>query len=148
MRSLDEFLDPADPGHDRASLPRRKQFVARKNVMNALKAIKAMGCDPDVTNAVVDCDSSNGHWCLDKSPCLTASRASGADGGHWVTSRQRRLRVAEMAKLMGVAPSRIQNWDACPALTSQMKGRVIGNSVPVPLLVALLRNALPAAGLL
>ena len=82
--------------------------------------------------------------CLNKSPCLTASRS--AAGGHWVVSRGRRF-TFEMAKLMGVAPRRLKAWDSS-CLTAAQRGHILGNAVPVSLLRRVLEGALPAVGLL
>ena len=63
---------------------------------------KEQGEDPHMKCFVVDCGSSD-YRCQSVegvSPCMTCSRA----GGHWVTSRQRRMTKDEMLRLQGMCP--------------------------------------------
>ena len=67
------------------------------------------------------------------SPTLTRSRAA----GYWITSRRRRMRPAEMFKVMGFAPDCIR-----PVAPAAM-GRLAGNAMCVPLVRVLLEALLP-----
>ena len=74
-------------------------------------------------------------------PCLTAARAG--QGGHWVTSRGRRLTSREMQALMGIVPDKLN--------TSMVKvgrfHRMLGNAMAVNVLERIFVRLLPAAGI-
>ena len=108
-----------------------------------LAEVRSSGVDVLRAPVVVDCDSSRCHYNVGYSPCLTASRAS--NGGHWVVCRQRRFTLREMVRLMGVRPERVSAWER--QISSRQMGHIVGNAVPVPLLEAVLRPLLRAAGL-
>eukprot|EP00969_Alexandrium_andersonii_P005441 235998-Alexandrium_andersonii.AAC.1 len=58
------------------------------------------------------------------SPCLTRTRA--AQGGHWVTTRGRRLNTREMLKLQAMDPDRFMIPNGVPL--GAFNG-MIGNSM-------------------
>jgi len=74
----------------------------------------------------------------DVTPCLTCSRA----GGHWITSRQRRMTKKEMMRLQGMCPETFK-----VAVSSAQLGKQIGNAMSANVLERLFARVLPAAGL-
>jgi len=142
MPSIEAFLDPRERAPTRADLPPRSQGTARANVMTALREIKKAGHDPLNEAWVVDCDSSadRSKWIKGVTPCMTCSRG----GGHWVTSRGRRMNKTEMLRLQGmITPSegfRI-------AVSEAQLGKQIGNAMSCNVLERLFVRLLPAAGL-
>merc|ERR550532_941765 len=137
---IDLFLEPRKRGTTGTELPPPSQGTARANVRRALKEIKAQGLDALKETFIVDCDSSGPRmkYVRDVTPCLTCSRA----GGHWVTSRQRRMTKAEMMRLQGMCPETFK-----VAVSSAQLGKQIGNAMSANVLERLFARALPAAGL-
>ena len=101
-----------------------------------------MGMDPLATTIIIDCDSSRLNWQIGCSPCLTVTRACA--GGHWVSTRQRRMTSTEMLKLMGVRPQRLGKWKA--VIKQRELHKIIGNAVPIGLLVAVINGMLDSVG--
>jgi len=103
--------------------------------------LRAKGINPLRTPCVINIDSVNPHAMVDRVPCLTAARAG--QGGHWVTSRGRRLTSGEMQALMGLMPGQLN--------TSMVKvgqfHRMLGNAMAVNVLERIFVKLLPAAGI-
>ena len=75
-------------------------------------------------------------------PCLTRTR--GGSGGHWSFSRQRFLTTAELYRLMGNDPDRLN----IPLGVSDRQVRLmIGNAWDISLIKRVLYRLLPASGL-
>uniref|UniRef100_A0A7S1MC65 DNA (cytosine-5-)-methyltransferase n=1 Tax=Alexandrium catenella TaxID=2925 RepID=A0A7S1MC65_ALECA len=138
--SIEAFLDPKPRMPQSSALPPASQTTARTNVKQALKALMAKGCNPLKTPYVVDCDSPprRSKYLKGVSPCMTCSRA----GGHWVTSRMRRMNKAEMLRLQGMDPASFK-----VAVSEAQLGKQIGNAMSVNVLERLFVRVLPAAGL-
>lgn len=81
------------------------------------------------------------NFMLNKSPCLTRSRA--CSSGHWLTTRGRRMTRSEMLRLFAIKPSRI-NFGK---VSSRKAGAMIGNAIAVNVLERIFCTLLPAAGL-
>jgi DNA (cytosine-5)-methyltransferase 1 len=113
---------------------------SRKNVLDALAAIRRSGGDPFIDTYFVDCDSvpERAHIKHGASLCLTHSRAR----GHWITSRGRYMTVKEMMRLQGFPESY-----KMPASDHQC-GQLLGNSMCVDVLVHLLARLLDCTQLL
>lgn len=145
---LQSFLDPPQRSDDPMRLPPLTQTVARRHVQSTLKKLRRSGTSGAA--AVVDCDGSKCHLMHGVSPCLTKSRA--AAGGHWLVSRGRRMSVTEMERLFGyhIQPpngGKPVSLKRPRKVSDRQWGALLGNSIPVPLLVRVLCRALPAASL-
>ena len=120
--------------------PETKQLtpISRSNLNAVLKALRAKGAEPRDEDYIVDVDASKNFRGVRKnaSPCMLAARNS----GFWVTSRARRLTLAEASRLQGVEPltSRVLS-------TSQLFG-LLGNAVTQTVVVELLRATLISLG--
>merc|ERR550532_1316704 len=136
---IDLFLEPRRKVAPGLELPPKSQTTAHANVKRALKDIKAQGLDPLKETFIVDCDSSGPRmkYVRDVTPCMTCGRA----GGHWVTSRQRRMTKEEMMRLQGMCPETFKT-----VVSSAQLGKQIGNAMSANVLERLFARALPAAG--
>ena len=105
-----------------------------------LNKIWESGGDPLKETWVLNVDNATPHYSYGYSPCIT--RARGSSSGHWLSWKQRKLRLHEMAKLSGVSPARIP-----VGFSDKRVGEIIGNSVPVTLLARVMSPLLAAAGL-
>lgn len=109
-----------------------------------LKRIREKGVDPRDLNCpvVADIDGSKPHWMHGISPCLTRARAA---TGHYLPARGRRLTIKERLRLQGL-PVHIHK--RCRGRVSDRQlGAMIGNSLRLNVIKALLSRMLPACGL-
>ena len=143
---------PTDNGDKRRkALRREKAFLAktspkvRKRLHSAFERMRQKGLDPRDLRCpmVVDIDASKPHWMHGRSPCLTRARAATR---HYLPARGRRLIVKERLRLQGL-PDRIHNL--CRGHVSDRQlGAMIGNSLSLNVIKALLSKMLPACGLM
>ena len=109
-------------------------------------AWKNNSVDPRKMPVAVDVDCSM-KWAshqINKIPTLTRSR--GGSGGFWLSNRGRKMTITELMRVTGVRPSELTGYQLL--VTQKQLGQMLGNSVPVPLMQAVLLNALKAAGLI
>ena len=130
-----------------SALPPPTSGNARLNVINELRKLRERGVDPLEDTHVIEidnCATSDGfastvmRGC---SPCITRRRAQ--CGGHWVSTRGRRLSTAEMLRLQGMRPARCVVPPSVP--TPAFHG-MVGNSMSVNIvevLLAMLSRACP-----
>lgn len=140
------------PSHNRGQVRRRERaFLAtaspklKERLIAALRRIRKKGLDPrDISRPiVVDIDGSKSHWMHGVSPCLTRARAA---SGHYLPARGRRLTIKERLRLQGL-PVRIH--ECCRGQVSNRQlGAMIGNSLSLNVVKALLSRMLPACGLM
>ena len=137
--SVELFLDARPRRPSFADLPPISAGTARRNVFSLVTSIGDRGHDPFNEPWILDCDSSSerAKGFFDISPCLTRSRGQ----GHWITSRGRRLNVAEMLRLQGWFGSFQQ---VCP--DSQL-GKLLGNAMSANVLQRIYCSLLPAMGM-
>ena len=106
-----------------------------------MQKLMAQGINPLRTPCVINIDSVHAHAMVNMVPCLTAARAG--QGGHWVTSRGRRLTSGEMQALMGMMPDQLN--------TSMVRvsrfHHMLGNAVAVNVLERIFVKLLPVAGI-
>ncbi len=146
--SLHLFLDPRIASDDCMTLPHQK--TARVNVKAMMKKIGAKRSRLASSNIIADIGGSKLHVMDGVSPCLTRSRAGG--GGHWLACRGRKMSLEEMARFQGVgidppkAPGRAANILRPSQISARQWGHLIGNAIPVNMLVRILSRLLPSAG--
>ena len=117
----------------------------KQRLFAVLKRIRQKGVDPrDIRRPIVaDIDGSKPHWMHGVSPCLTRARAS---TGHYLPARGRRLTIKERLRLQGL-PVRIH--ECCRGhVSNRQLGAMIGNSLSLNVVRALLSRMLPACGLM
>jgi DNA (cytosine-5)-methyltransferase 1 len=138
--SIEKFLERRDAKLAFEGLPPKSQTTARSNVTKALRDLKRKGLEPTKESYIVDCDSSPGRSVVNHgySPCITCSRG----GGHWLTSRGRRMLKTEMMRLQGMDPTRFT-----VAVSENRLGHQLGNTMSVCVLERLFTRLLPAAKL-
>ena len=145
-RRLEEVLDPWNKATDKAGrLPTGER--ACKLAKLAYKKIYAKGVNPIHTPCAVDigCTEKWLTWGVNISRTLCRGRA--ASGGFWLSSRGRKTTLTEMMRISGFDPGELSGHvDAGIANTNLQK--MLGNTVPVPLIGEVLQSGLVAAGLL
>jgi DNA (cytosine-5)-methyltransferase 1 len=117
----------------------------KRNLKEVYKRIRKTGVNPRDIHCpvVIDIDSSKMHWMHNISPCLTRARAS---TGHYLPALGRRMTIHERLRLQGL-PVRIH---ACcgKRVSDRQLGAMIGNSLSLNVIKALLSRILPACGLM
>jgi len=133
------------------ALHKEKAFLAKaspkvkQRLLSALERIRKKGLDPrDLRRPiVVDIDASQPRWMHGIAPCLTRARAA---TGHYLPARGRRLTLKERLRLQGLP---VPIHDLCDGHVSDLQlGAMIGNSLSLNVLEALLSKMLPACGLM
>ena len=135
----------------RRARKREQRFLAhatpklRQRLKQALRNIRRKGVDPRDGDqpVVVDIDGSKPHWMHGVSPCLTRARAS---TGHYLPALGRRLTIPERLRLQAL-PVNIHAH--CQGnISDRQLGAMIGNSLSLNVVGALLSQMLVACGLL
>ena len=134
-----DFLDKRTRDDNHSNLPPVTAAAARTRLKRAMKEVVNNGINPETSDAIVDIDS--GHFMYGVSPCITT-------GGHWILRYGRRFSAIEIERLFGThlqPPSGGLPVSATrPASVPERAWtRVLGNSIPVPLVAAVLSEALP-----
>jgi site-specific DNA-cytosine methylase len=139
------------PSDGRKARRRERKFIAKatpklkKRLLAVLKRIRNKGVDPRDMNRpiVADIDASKPHWMHGILPCLTRARAA---TGHYLPARGRRLTIRERLRLQGLP---VSIHTCCRGQVSDRQlGAMIGNSLSLNVVEALLRKMLPACGLM
>ena len=141
--AIDDLLDGPRPSRAflANALPPPTSGNARLNVINELRKLRERGVDPLEDTHVIEidnCATSDGfastvmRGC---SPCLTRRRAQ--TGGHWVSTRGRRLTTAEMLKLQAMRPARLV---VPPSVPESAFRAMVGNAMSVSIVEALLAS--------
>ena len=117
----------------------------RKRLRAALRSIRMRGLDPrSVTEpVVVGIGGIKPHWMHGVSPCLTRARAT---TGHYLPALGRRLTVQERLRLQAL-PRSIHDRCSEGDVSDRQLGALIGNSLSLNVLEALLSHILVACGL-
>ncbi len=116
-------------------------------LVKALREAKDQGIDVDRTLLCVDVDAGDlfTQWQVEKSPCITARRAS--TNGFYMSGRyNRRMKTDELGLLQGIVSGDVPWQKAGVARTTYQK--MIGNANSGNILDRLLPRALRAAGLI
>jgi site-specific DNA-cytosine methylase len=140
------FLDKRTRDDNHSNLPPETAVGARNRLKRAVNEIVHNGINPETSDAIVNIDSSKGHYMNGVSPCITKAR--GLSGGHWVLRYGRRFSATEIERLFGFhlqpASGGFPVSAARPASVSERAWTgMLGNSIPVPLVAAVLSEALP-----
>lgn len=137
---LVDTQEPASESPTLAALPAKSSTTARTNAFEVLKQLLKEGKKPFENSYVIDVDASaRFRSCMhDKVMCMTRSRS----GGHWVTSRGRRMTLREMMALQGMD---IDSFNQ--VVTDRQLGCQIGNAMSQNVVERILLRLLPAAGL-
>ena len=117
------------------------------NLMSGMQRILARGGQPLTQPWIIDCKSDQANAVTkDMLPCLTRPRNRGRAGGAglFVTSRGRMLNRAEMLRLAGINPLRLQ---VPPAVSEAQFAAMVHASVCVPMLARVTLNLCKALGI-
>ena len=144
-RTLDMVLD-RPRSSDRAGRLPSNTDLALKLAASAFKKAFQAGFDPRRVPVAVDIDCTERFATYGINICRTLTRTRGAQLGFWLSSRGRKMSIHELMAVTGVSPSELPTWR--DLVTEKQLGGMLGNSVPVPLIQAVLRQALLSAGLL
>ena len=116
--------------------------VVRRNLEQACNAMKSVDLDPLSTDMVVDINNGQGLTMM-HNICPTITRARGQSGGFFLTSVSRPLSRFELCRLQGFEPEKF-HW---PGIPMTGVGALAGNAMTIPVLAAVLREALLTTGL-
>ena len=103
-----------------------------------------LGIDAREEEIIVDARASSKFSSWQHGVCPTITRRRAAAGAFWVPTRGRYLTVKEMARLFGYYNSDMAAW---PLKRNKLAiCHMLGNSVPVHMMQAVLSSALRAVG--
>lgn len=144
MRSLRSILAAA---RNQSKECRPLSKTNSRNIRVAERIIRADGGDPSRINAIVDMGVGRKRarkpFTVDCCPTITRSRAAARD--YWSTVGKCRLPVNALMALQGFADTDVPGlWK----LSAAQVGGLAGNAMSVPVLAAVLREALDACDLL
>ena len=141
---LHQVLDAPGPGDLPGRLPRNER--QKRLCVRAYKAAYDQGFDPRRVPVAVDVDCSERYATFGIDVSRTLTRTRGGQGGFWLSSRGRKMSITELMRVTGIEPKEMKDWrDVVP---ERELGRMLGNSIPVPMIQAVLKNAMIAGGLL
>ena len=140
---LADVLDPVKATDKPCRLPRapRASSLARKACQEVFRA----GVDPREVPVAVDVDASPRFASYGVNICKTMTKSRAATGGFWVSTRGRKMTLQEIMRVSGLQDDEL-GWKSA-GVTEKQVGGMLGNSVPVPLMAAVLRQAMIAGGL-
>ena len=136
-------MDPPTDSDEPGRMPSTDRGKAR--CKTAYAKASAHGVDPRKTPVLVDVDCSPTFATFGINVARTLTRSRGAAGGPWVSTRGRRMTVSEMCRLQGFLAREVP-WEAA-GVTERQIGAMLGNSVAVPVIGAVVAEALYAGGL-
>ena len=144
-RTLAEDLDPPCSADKPCRLPtgKRAKELAAAACADVWKKKKV---DPRKVPVSVDVDCSRkfANYAINELQTLTRSR--GGSRGFWISSRGRKMTISELLKVSGFEPNEVEGYKEAGVADNNL-GAMLGNSVPVPLMQAVLASALDASGL-
>ena len=141
--TIKAILDPMT----RTDMPGRLPTTARgkEATKTAYKAVfEKHGIDARQVPVLVDVDASKRFETYGVNVAKTLTKSRGQSGGPWVSTRGRRATVNEMMRIQGFKPSELA-WEK--VVSKSHIGKMLGNSVPVPLIGQVLAAGLWSAGL-
>lgn len=141
---LGDILDPVGPNDKPGRMPRGK--TGRRNMKTGCRKAWELMVDPLKVPVAIDVDASPKFFTMGIDEAKTLTRSRGMSGGPWISSRGRRCSVNELLKLQGFKASDVP-WQAAGVTEAQIGG-MIGNSVAVPVLEAILSAAFRQGGIL
>lgn len=140
---LQDVLDPPMATDTPGRLP--KLSSAKVLAKFAYKKAYDQGINPLVTPIAVDVDCSAKYKSNGINIAHTLTRTRGGQGGPWISSRGRRTTVSELIKIQGFQDNEVPWVDA--GMSAPKIGMILGNSVPVPMIGAVLSEAMYSAGI-
>ena len=143
-KTIEEILDTPSKNDVPGKLP--PTVMGKERCKEAFKKVyQKQNVNPLEKPVLVDIDCSKRYSTVGVNIARTLTRSRGAVGGPWVSTRGRRVSIHEMVKIMGFFPEEVP-WEAS-GLSQRQIGAMLGNSVAVPVISAVLAEALYAAGL-
>ena len=143
-RTLSSVLDPPKTSDKSGKLPKNKN--AARMAKLAYSKVWAQGIDARKQLVAVDVGCSEKFLTFGVDICRTLSRTRAASGGFWLSTLGRKMSVNELARANGMLP---QETEGCLEHVSATElSKMIGNSVPVPMIGEILQEAMFAAGLI
>ena len=145
-KPLSDFLDDFNSNADK---PGRLPVKATQKAlaMQAYNDAYLSGHDPRTFPLAVDIDCSMKFATVGYNEIKCLTRTRGGQGGPWISSRGRRTTLAELFRLQGFNPDDFKLIDRASVSASQM-GCMLGNTMSLPVLKAVLIQGLWAAGLI
>ena len=143
-RSLSSVLDPRKKSDKAGKLPINKN--AARMAKLAYRKLWAKGIDARQELVAVDVGCTEKYLTFGVDICRTLSRTRAATGGFWLSTLGRKMSVTEIVRVNGMLAKEVEG---CFDYVSEKDlCKMIGNSVPVPLIGEILQEAMFAAGLI
>ena len=145
-RSLGDILKMGKmgkPANRKVVMPKLHK-TAQANILAAIKAKGTLqALSGKTSDVIVDTGSSVPKWRVDCAPCLTATRAGAR--AFFSLRHLRHLDCDDMMRLQGVSPKQhFPKWQS--VLSDHQMGKIIGNSITLPLLQALMHAGFKSMG--
>ena len=141
---MSSVLDPRKKSDKAGKLPINKN--AARMAKLAYRKLWAKGIDARQELVAVDVGCTEKYLTFGVDICRTLSRTRAATGGFWLSTLGRKMSVTEIVRVNGMLP---QEVEACFDYVSEKDlCKMIGNSVPVPLIGEIMQEAMFAAGLI
>ncbi|CAE7244095.1 haeIIM [Symbiodinium sp. CCMP2592] len=145
-RNLEDDLDPARPSDRPGRLPKTKR--ARDLALAAYGQVwKKQKLDPRQVPVAVDIDCSPRFASYGVNQLKTLTKSRGSCGGHWLSNRGRKMTINELMRVTGINPIELRGYKE-EGISDAQLGGMLGNSIPVPLILGVLTQAMKAGGLL
>ena len=144
VKTLSSALDPWQASDKPGRLPVNPNAARMAKI--AYRRVWEKGTDPRKTVVAVDVGCTERFLTYGVDMCRTLCRGRAGSGGFWLSTRGRTLTLTEMLKVNGTDASEMKNWEDFVSETDLRK--MLGNSVPVPMIGEVLQEAMWAAGLL
>ena len=142
---LSGLLDPFNRDTDKPGrLPVNK--AQRALAINAYNEAYSSGYDPRTFPLAIDIDCSSKFAAVGNNEIKCLTRTRGGQSGPWLSSRGRRTTLAELFRLQGFNPAAFKLVVGDHVSASQM-GCMLGNTMSLPVIKAVLIQGLWAAGL-
>ena len=138
------LIDPTKPTNDPMTAPSKTMTKRAQDIIDdALAQAQAKDIDTSKQTVFIDCGSTPGWstWNVDRTPCLTASRA--ASGGHFMSTHNRLMDTEEIMRLQGFIPDDIKRSH----IKRSGMNFALGNAISCNVLERLLPKVLWASGI-
>ena len=120
--------------------------MSRKNIEAALSAATLKGLKPKKVPIFVDVGSSTkwSHW--KEGTCLCITKARGSNGGHYVSTHNRKMSIDELFRFQGIRPDDVP-WKESQISATNIGG-AIGNAMSANVLMRLVPRVLLVVGII
>ena len=113
-----------------------------KNLSQGWKKLVAKGLMPEDTEAVIDIGAGKGYGSVKVGQCPTLTNGRASSFGYFSVKNKRQLSLAEMMRLQGADPKRIN----MSMISKTQAGAIIGNAMSVNVMEGVIVSIMQAVG--